>query len=150
MSWYTIRHTCGHEERVQIYGPYCHGERDRKAAWMASKPCAACELKSDEDRLGITTDLKGTGKQVAWARKIRIGLIESAIEQCSVVDGNLSSTDPRCVAIRPFWDELKDSAMAELMGKESAAWFIDRRDMTGHDFALRMLKAACAKAGISI
>lgn len=74
---YTITHTCGHREVVQIYGTNSHGERERKADWMASKPCRECEraaetasAKTQTEAAGLPA-LTGSPKQVAWAESIR-------------------------------------------------------------------------------
>jgi deoxycytidylate deaminase len=48
MAQYTIKHTCGHEEVVNICGTNVHGERDRKVAWLESKPCHECEKSQFE------------------------------------------------------------------------------------------------------
>lgn len=48
MAKYEIEHTCGCVETVNICGTNVHGERERKAAWLASKPCYKCQRKMDE------------------------------------------------------------------------------------------------------
>lgn len=40
MAWQTITYKCGHEDSVQLYGPY--KDRDSKAEWMAQGVCPAC------------------------------------------------------------------------------------------------------------
>lgn len=82
MAWWNISHSCGHEERVQLYGP--GADRERKAEWMESRPCPACwRAQKDADRaaeneraaslsgeIGFPA-LTGSEKQVAWAQSIR-------------------------------------------------------------------------------
>lgn len=48
MAKYEITHTCGCVETVNICGTNVNGERERKAAWMESKPCYKCQRKMDE------------------------------------------------------------------------------------------------------
>jgi hypothetical protein len=77
---YYITHSCGHEERVDITGTNVHGERDRKAERMESKPCRACEMSShaatdtqaaESNSAEGMPSLDGSAKQVAWAETIR-------------------------------------------------------------------------------
>lgn len=148
MSWYTIKHSCGHEERVQIYGTNVHGERDKKAAWMASRPCSECLLKAEEERLGISSELKGSEKQVAWARKIRAKMVGEVAALCAQADANLDKGgDPRYEAIRPCWAALRDDALSDLRGQESAAWYIDHKDDDTNRFVLQLVAKACTEAG---
>lgn len=51
---YTILHACGHRAMSQIYGTNVHGERERKAAWLASKPCTACWCKAQKAKALMT------------------------------------------------------------------------------------------------
>lgn len=79
MSLYTIDHICGHSEEVQIYGTNVHGEREKKAEWLASRPCFDCrkaeelaQAENYEKFRGLSADMAGTEKQVKWARCIRV------------------------------------------------------------------------------
>lgn len=148
MSLYTIKHSCGHEERVQIYGTNVHGERDEKAAWMASRPCSECLLKEEEERLGISAELKGSEKQIAWARKIRVKMIGEIAALCAQADANLGKgDDPRYEVIRPCWIALRDATLSDLREQESAAWYIDHKDDDTNRFVLGMVGKACTEAG---
>lgn len=87
---YEINHTCGHTETVQIYGTNVHGERERKAAWMESRPCKECARKAELDaaeaweaEVGLTADMTGTEKQVAWARRLRHQALAEALAHLS-------------------------------------------------------------------
>ncbi len=73
MSWFYGKYACGHEGRVNIYGP----EKDRK--WKAEKEfkkvCPECWKKQYEEKIinassGLP-ELTGTPKQVEWATNIR-------------------------------------------------------------------------------
>ena len=82
MAKYTINRSCGHEERIQIYGP--ERDRDGKAEREARKLCGECyrtaklaESKiAGEQAVAATADrplpaLSGSEKQIAWAEQIR-------------------------------------------------------------------------------
>ena len=68
MAKYTIHHTCGHEDVVQLYDP--NKEREKRIEWLESQPCLECRLEGTED-------LKGSEKQRAWAGEIRRHFINS-------------------------------------------------------------------------
>lgn len=40
MAWYTVNHSCGHEQRVQLYGKT--SDRESKIEWMSRQDCPAC------------------------------------------------------------------------------------------------------------
>lgn len=63
MALYTIHHTCGHTEDVQIYGTDVHGERRQKVSRMEARPCVDCQAAASN----LT---QGTPKQIAWAEQI--------------------------------------------------------------------------------
>jgi hypothetical protein len=87
---YEIGRSCGHTEDVQIYGSNVRGERERKAAWLATRPCQRCADGSrTEGRLAEAAsaagqaiaaglpDLAGTPRQAAWAASIRQQLLDT-------------------------------------------------------------------------
>ena len=79
MAKYEIKHTCcGSITTAQIYGKVA--ERDRKAEWLASQPCAECRAKAAKAANDAATaaakaaglpDLTGSDKQVSWAEGLR-------------------------------------------------------------------------------
>lgn len=125
---YMIKHSCEHEERVDLFGTNVHGERDRKAAYLASKPCYECEMAAAESEYELC-DLTGSEKQIAWARRIRAAAIKDVEEKLdSAAKMDLSDTEHKIVtdksaAIRKFYKT-----------QGSAAWWIDNRSST--DIAL--------------
>lgn len=83
---YTVTFSCGHEAEVELFGKT--SERDRRIAWYEKEGlCPDCYRKMKEEELAdyaekIETEyklpeLEGTEKQVAWARKIRAGVIRA-------------------------------------------------------------------------
>lgn len=129
---YTIKHSCGHEETVDLFGTNVHGERDRKVAWLESKPCRECESSQFEDENGLP-QLSGSEKQVSWARSIRINTIKrikDAINQVQIMnlsDKDRETADSRITAMCKIYRE-----------KTSAAWWIDNRDNMESAFAKEM------------
>jgi hypothetical protein len=90
MAQYKIRHSCGHDATVQIYGTNVSGERERKAEWLATQPCTNCaraeRMTDNELRNMISAEqaavaglpaLEGTPKQVRWATTIRQDTLDS-------------------------------------------------------------------------
>jgi hypothetical protein len=90
MSLYLIDRACGHQEEVQIYGTNVNGERQRKAAWLATQPCTGCAREQcSQERQGRNAAaaaqaaadglpaLEGTPRQVAWATTIRQDTLNS-------------------------------------------------------------------------
>lgn len=105
MSWYVIDHVCGHTERVQICGTNSHGQRERKAEWLASQPCATCK-KATQTQEAIEyakkngfAEMEGSERQVAWAEFIRA----KRAKEIKVMIDNLID----CLVIGTDVDELK-------------------------------------------
>ena len=119
MSKYEIEHACGHTTTVNICGTNVHGERERKAAWLASHPCDACRAaKNGEDGMA---ELKESEKQIAWALDIRSGLIrdyESFVNRC----GKGAEGAEDAVA------EIYSRMLSQLTEQTSAEWFIENQN----------------------
>lgn len=129
---YTIKHTCGHEEEVQVYGTNAHGERDSKVAWLESKPCRECELAAKHAEADASSDgmaeLDGSEKQVRWAKDIRHEMIAKVEGKLSIEEelmtGNESDENIAEFARRGAL------VVGAIEGKTSARWFIDNRNLT--------------------
>lgn len=80
-----IEHACGHTQTTDLLGTNAHGERDRKAEWLATQLCPACartqrdetHKQQAEDATRTATEsgwptLTGSEKQIAWAEQIRV------------------------------------------------------------------------------
>ena len=90
---YTVTFSCGHEATVDLFGKT--SERERRITWYEKEGiCPDCyrKMKEDErrqadaelaayaDKIEVEynlPELEGTEKQVAWARKIRAGVIRA-------------------------------------------------------------------------
>ena len=126
MAHYTINHTCGHAEEVQLFGKL--EDRYRKIEWLETLPCKACRAKAEveaaskiEDELKPQPITIGSEKQIAWARSIRAQFLTS------VKEINFDAT--KVVALMDTKAELS-----------KAEWWIDRKDQTGTDYVKYMLR----------
>lgn len=126
MAQYNIRHTCGHEETVQIYGTNVHGERQRKAEWLESKPCRDCERKAmREENLTGAAELTGSDKQVSWANDLRAKAIGD-------IKAKLAKLDTQYIAAAQDWKDAQRKAgeaiIEAMLAETSAKAIIDNRD----------------------
>ena len=130
MSKYTITMACGHEEVHNIVGTNVHGEREKKAAWLATRLCYECYKKAQKDAAPAVPDvgyapLEGSEKQIAWAEDIRAKvapLIADGQEKA-----NAASHRNPAVAVA------MNAVLQELREQPSAKWWIEHRDII--DFA---------------
>ena len=60
MAKYNVTHSCGHESTVNLLGKMV--DRDRKTAWLASRPCREC----------ATADARAAGPTVRVGRAAEI------------------------------------------------------------------------------
>lgn len=133
MAWHTITHSCGHEDRHQLYGP--GRTRTWRAERLADEPCEACKTAAREaenaaaaaaNREAGLPALTGTEKQIAWAETIRAHKLDILAR---VLSGELTG-----YALAAYWDgiELDDPdlplAIDALQSQSAAHWWIDHRD----------------------
>lgn len=124
MAQYSITHTCGHEETVQIYGTNVHGERDRKISWLESKPCRDC---INNKVLINANQLTGSEKQVAWANNLRAEAIQKVNR---IIEDALHG--PAGATKTQEWKESSrrsgEAIIREIRNETSARTIIDNRD----------------------
>ena len=131
MAQHNIRHTCGHEETVQIYGTNVHGERQRKAEWLESKPCRDCEREAmREANLAGAAELEGSEKQVRWANDLRAKAIGDT-------KAKLATLDTQYIAAPQEWKDAQRKAgeaiITAMLAETSAKTIIDNRlDLVSH------------------
>jgi len=110
-----ITHTCGCKVTHDIVGTDVHGERGRKAAWLADQPCMRCKRAQEAAAATVATDdmiaLTGSDKQVAWATTIRADARKSVN---AILDGKPLSA-------------AQQAAVDALWAQADAGWWIDRR-----------------------
>lgn len=125
MAQYTITHTCGHDETVQIYGTNVHGERERKAAWLESKPCRDCEREAlREENLGGAAELTGSDRQVAWADDLRARAIAEAKQLLAKLEADTAVQQ----ADKDAWRANGENAIKAMLAETSAKEIIEHRD----------------------
>ena len=125
MAKYDVTHSCGCTVTHQIYGTNSHGERERKAAWLAERPCWECLKKSKAEAAAATNadqiKLTGSDKQIAWAEQIR----EPAIKSLNEMKTKLA------VKAEKFPQDFARACevIDRVVNQASAAWWIDNRDV---------------------
>lgn len=135
MAWTTVTHSCGHQDRHQLYGR--GKDRDWRAARLAEEPCDACRRAEFEAKNADAAaanaaaglpPLTGSEKQILWAESIRLLKIDQAHR---AMIGALSTLELQML----FGDEVdpEDPAIGivvdALRAVTSARWWIDRRDL---------------------
>ena len=146
MAHYDAKYSCGHEERIELFGKT--EKRESHLAWLAPQKCPECHSKERDERLAaenaknadwreqhrvaeIMPDLDGTPKQVKWANDLRDGVI------------NRTSHDLR--------ERFQPRMLSIIAERTSAAWWIENRgeafDALAHVMFDRLV--AEKKAGMS-
>lgn len=133
MSLYVIPRSCGHTEEVQIQGTDVRGERDRRAARAAERPCAACldEAREAESaqharqaaEMGLPP-LTGTDRQVRWAQTLRIQGVDQVAQLRAEVATFVAQHPDRAGEAA----ELDRALDASIHRQTAAAWWIEHRD----------------------
>lgn len=89
MAKYTVTHTCGHTQDVNLFGK--NTERDRRIAWLETQPCPECkrmqELENAKEQASGLPELTGSERQIEWAMVIRQKWIDEGKKFC--LDKNL-------------------------------------------------------------
>lgn len=121
MAKYTIIHSCGCTEEVQIFGTNVHGERDHRTAWLESQPCKECYARERNAGGNGLAVLDGTPKQVAWAVDIRSDML------ADVERFEAEATRRVTPGMEESVDEMLGAIRSEVERQASAKWFIDNR-----------------------
>ena len=153
MAHYDISHTCGHDERIELFGPT--RERERRLEWLQERPCTKCwkkeraaeaEARKNKEaamiveKLGddaaealnaipsAACKLVGSSRQIMWAEDIRAKCITEIIDQLH----NLVARVPgKATAQLSAEFTVRCRAYASVIANEtSAAWWIDNRGDT--------------------
>lgn len=124
MAWYPITYRCGHEDRIQIYGPV--KDRQWKADRSADRLCRDCWLKEREQKnqkdqaanaeAGLPA-LTGSPKQITWAESIRKRQLAEVKDIQDTYETHGNADNARVVA----------AAHKALSAVDSAKWWIDTR-----------------------
>lgn len=134
MAHYNITHTCGHEERIELFGKV--SGRESRIEWLETQMCRACKAAQDSEGL---PKLSGTEKQTAWAARIRRTFIDQTESQL----GHVILTNPLAAeAANELLNLVKDS----INEQTSAAWWINNRNRLEPEFAkMAMAKREASK-----
>lgn len=153
MAHYDISHTCGHDERIELFGPT--RERERRIEWLQERPCTKCwkkeraaeaEARKNKEaamiveKLGddaaealnaipnAACKLVGSSRQIMWAEDIRARCVTEIIDQLH----NLVARVPgKATAQLSAEFTVRCRAYASVIANEtSAAWWIDNRGDT--------------------
>ena len=139
MAWYGVDYTCGHSDRMQVYGP----TRDRQAIAdrEGRKDCPNCYREKQDKIRDAAADvaakeavakglpeLAGSTAQIKWALTLRAkaeGNIALALARYSeALNQNALAAAPLVV---PPFDEFVAFAN-RVLRQNSAKYWIDRRD----------------------
>lgn len=129
MSKYTITMACGHEEVHNIVGTNVRGEREKKAAWLATRLCYDCYKQAEAEKAAKASEdanlpeLTGSEKQIAWATDIRAKAAFAINEMRAKIAANTNTSEINLKQIAAV-----ESVLDELRSHSSAKWWIDNRD----------------------
>lgn len=164
MAHYDITHTCGHDERIELFGKT--SERERRIEWLQERPCTECwkkeraaeaEARKNKEaamiveKLGdeaadavnalsnATCTLEGSAKQVAWAEDIRSKCIAQIIDQVRKLVARIPA---KATAQQSVVFAARCNALASVIAsKTSAAWWIENRDDIDKAVICEVIKA---------
>lgn len=145
MAKYTITHTCGHQEIVQLYG--AHSNKEWRIKKMESSPCDDClrqaaneKAAAEAKEAGLPT-LEGSAKQIAWATTIRQGIYNKRKELIKLIDwmeqypGDAAQKE----LVMAKMAELDRVYFGEAMTNEiSASFWIDNRSKDIENEAMKL------------
>ncbi len=136
-NWH-IEHSCGHSADYQMSGP--RDGRERKAAWLASSPCKACEdqARAEADKTAALPELTGTPKQISWAR----GLRQTVIAELPAIEARLVAFQERESSKPSDIERARAtlSAIAHIRAQVSAGWWIDNRHASAQLLVVEIIK----------
>ncbi|MDX3025652.1 hypothetical protein [Streptomyces acidiscabies] len=137
-----IEHACDHAATADITGPDTHGQRARKAAWLAGQDCPDCSSRSREREHQEANaravaesashgwpDLVGTPRQAAWAATIRSETVQEMRDRLAA-----QCTPEAAGRAHAMWT-------AAALRQTDASWWIEHRS-----FALRNVTALLTPA----
>lgn len=139
---YTIEHSCGHDEEIQLFGKTA--ERERRIAWLESKPCRECESRERAARAkeaGLP-DLEGSEKQIAWAVDIRQRMLAEFEEYTAGLIRSSESRGKITEEQAALARKNTGRALEAIKAVSSAKWFIDHRD----EAMMPLYRTACGLA----
>lgn len=134
-----VAHSCGHMERHAL--PRISWKREREASYLATRPCTACWSLSqaEEAEAGVgfpLEDLKGTPRQVSWARTLRVQVIAHFNAKAQALDRlmqergqALASEEYLAIVMPPVLDELRAKFWIENREADPASLLLTFEEM---------------------
>lgn len=101
MAKYIITRSCGHETTHQFHGKVCDCES--LVRYTENTPCPECQNKEVEEKYSLP-ELKGTEKQVSWARSIRRDIIKKLEKNEEFNDEEIPTIFGKLVDSKTFID----------------------------------------------
>lgn len=151
MAHYDISHTCGHDERIELFGPT--RERESRIEWLQERPCTKCwkkereaeaEARKDREAAMIVAKLGddaaealnaisnaacklvGSSRQIMWAEDIRARCVTEIID---LLHNFVARITGKATAQQSAEFTVRCKAFASVIAAEtSAAWWIENRD----------------------
>lgn len=156
MAKYDVRFSCGHVATICLYGK--EEDRQRKIAWYEENGlCPDCYRKQQEEEKKAAAEkaaaeaasfglpeLVGSPKQIAWADKIRVGIVNT-IADCnqqllkSGEDAKNSGKGPEVLADIDTALRLVDAFSQVISAEKSASKIIDWSQKTTNVFKLVLI-----------
>lgn len=161
MAWYTINHHCGHTAEVNLTGTNVHGQRERRAAALAKRPCPNCQATSKAANnalvstnaatlaaeAGLPELSGGSPKQIAWAETIRMDTRAQVEDLRQRLLAALDIPGEDAELARRSLDALDEVERRTMAANPYATWWIDRRAMILED--IRAEAATLARSPVS-
>lgn len=136
MAKYHITHACGCAVTHNLVGTNVNGERERKAEWLASRLCAECYRREQNEQAAAANKdlpaLTGSEKQIAWAETIRAQAMTEIAARRERIAAALTQGAQKDVADR--LTAILDAAAAQT---EAKYWIDNRNYNVGSDLWLR-------------
>lgn len=130
---YTVTCSCGHKIEVVLFGKT--SDREAKLKWYETQAlcpdCYNAQIKESSREYGLPT-LEGTEKQVAWAEKIRIDMMEQVPLTRKILEGEASAEE----TVKFITDNIEKAKehqrplldkIIKILTETNATWFIDHR-----------------------
>lgn len=128
MGKYNITYKCGHEDRVELFGSM--KSRDYRLEQMSQSLCPECQRKEKmrlcgemEEELSLP-ELKGSEKQIAWARSLRKDALDKLRNSLRDVDKKMQRNDDEELKTLKEYIEITIKYMSE---QTESKFFIDNR-----------------------
>ena len=120
MAKYTITYNCGHEGKVELFGPM--KDREQKIAFYEKRViCPECYKKAQEEEAKKEAEelnlplLEGSEKQVAWAEKIRHNFMSELKKQQESTLYQIIFTFFAGQTSAKFWIDNRDKSLADIV-----------------------------------